>query len=36
MIWLAVGDAATQRDRLSALELGAPRVIVREEFTQQP
>jgi zinc protease len=36
MIWLVVGDAATQRDRLSALGLGAPTTIDRESLTPQP
>jgi hypothetical protein len=30
MVWLVVGDAATQRDRLAALGLGAPVTIDRE------
>jgi zinc protease len=30
MVWLVVGDAATQRDRLTALGLGAPLTVSRE------
>jgi zinc protease len=30
MIWLVVGDAATQRDRLTALGLGDPVLLDRE------
>jgi hypothetical protein len=30
MIWLVVGDGATQRDRLASLGLGMPRVIGRD------
>jgi zinc protease len=30
MVWLVVGDAATQRDRLTALGLGAPQPVRRE------
>jgi zinc protease len=30
MVWLVVGDAATQRDRLTALGLGAPITVSRE------
>jgi zinc protease len=32
MVWLVVGDAATQRDRLTALGLGAPVTVTRENM----
>ena len=35
MIWLVVGDAATQRDRLASLGLGTPRTLTRDGRTAE-